>query len=137
MSKRQPIMLSYDTCCRANIFRRDQGSVKDESSFKHLMRYNDWQHDPYSQGNPGYSISSRFDLEPGSDAQPFGGYDNKMTSYYMASSYIWHGISGPTDQEQTPFSWNERNGMFSHYSHQGLPSTYAFDYVTMKPKYFI
>jgi hypothetical protein len=138
MSKRQPIMLSYDTCCRANIFRRDQGNVKDESSFKHLMRYNDWQHDPYSQGNPGYSISSRFDLEATSDGpQAFGGYDNKMTSYYMAPSYVWNGLSGPTDQQNPPFSWNERNGMFSNYSHVGLPDTYAFDYVVMKPKYFL
>jgi len=135
MARRQPIMLSYQTCCRANIFRRDQGKVDSVESYKRMLRYNDWQHDPYSQGNPGYSISSRFDLEPVNPGA-FGGYDNKVTNYEMAMNMIFEAVSGPTDQGQLPFAWDERNGMFENESHVGQPNRFAFPYVVIKPKYF-
>jgi len=90
MAQKQPVMASYQHCCRANIFRRwfkrsslsffmselwathqtltslsnglvclcptdhrDQGNVTDFEAFKSILRYNDWQNDPYSQGHPG------------------------------------------------------------------------------------
>eukprot|EP01088_Endostelium_zonatum_P017361 TRINITY_DN508_c1_g1_i1.p1 TRINITY_DN508_c1_g1~~TRINITY_DN508_c1_g1_i1.p1 ORF type:complete len:545 (-),score=115.19 TRINITY_DN508_c1_g1_i1:56-1690(-) len=137
MAKSQPIMLSYDTCCRANIFRRDQGNVHDGDTFNKILRYNNWRHDPYSQGNPGYSISSRFDLEPDAeDAQAFGGYDNKWTSFEMAKRMMWKGLNGPTDVMQPSFEWTERGNMFRNVSHVGLPLRYAFGFVDMKPQQF-
>eukprot|EP01089_Gocevia_fonbrunei_P003468 TRINITY_DN13445_c0_g1_i1.p1 TRINITY_DN13445_c0_g1~~TRINITY_DN13445_c0_g1_i1.p1 ORF type:complete len:542 (+),score=120.42 TRINITY_DN13445_c0_g1_i1:50-1675(+) len=135
MAKQQPVMLSYQTCCRANIFRRDNGKVDSLDGIKRILRYNDWQHDPYSQGNPGYSISSRFDLEPFNPA-PFGGYDNKVTSYDLAMAMTFEAVNGPTSQEQAPFYWAEHDGLFANTSHVGLPPKFDFPYVTMKPKNF-
>jgi hypothetical protein len=59
MAKKQPVMASYQHCCRANIFRRDQGNVTDFEAFKSILRYNDWQNDPYSEGHPGASPCRR------------------------------------------------------------------------------
>jgi hypothetical protein len=39
---------SYANTSRANIFRRDQGTVVDEASFRRLMRYNNFESDPLS-----------------------------------------------------------------------------------------
>jgi len=69
------------TAPRANIFRRDQSTAHDLASFKHLMRYNDWRHDPLSQGSPFASICGRGDLAPeGADFGPVlkGCYDSKV-----------------------------------------------------------
>lgn len=56
------VMMSYEHCVRANIFRRDQTNVTSIESMKRMMRYNNYQVDPLSLGNPGYAIASRFDL---------------------------------------------------------------------------
>jgi len=138
MAKIDPIMSSYDTCCRANIFRRDQHKAITLKGYKDVLRYNDYQHDPYSQGNPGYSISARFDLENLSEQpQAFGGYDNKVTDYEMAQNLMFEALSGPTDVQQPSFSWTERNGLFTNQSHVGQPNTFAFDYVSFKKKVLV
>ena len=48
MVQRFGVDYSYDLCPRANIFRRDQGSVVDMESFMAIMRYNNYKADPYS-----------------------------------------------------------------------------------------
>merc|ERR1711998_78674 len=53
---------SYDLAPRAKIFRRDQAKVVDMTSFKRIMRYNDWKNDPYSEKNPDNAIAARGDL---------------------------------------------------------------------------
>ena len=42
---------SHDLSPRAKVFRRDHAKVLDRESFKTLMRYNDWRHDPFSLGS--------------------------------------------------------------------------------------
>eukprot|EP00906_Rhabdomonas_costata_P011187 RCo015824 len=42
----------YKTCPRANIFRRDQHTVQSLSDMKRMIRYNNWQNDSLSQGDP-------------------------------------------------------------------------------------
>jgi len=54
---------SYQMAPRAQIFRRDNGKAVDLSSFKEVLRYNDYLHDPISKGDPGKAICSRFDLD--------------------------------------------------------------------------
>ena len=54
---------SYQLYPRAEIFRRDNGNVIDQSSLQYLMRYNDYQHDPYSLVDPWNTICSRGDLD--------------------------------------------------------------------------
>ena len=56
--------MAYDYYPRANIFRRDQSKVQQLGDIQKILRYNNWQHDAYSLGDPGNQISSRFDLEP-------------------------------------------------------------------------
>ncbi|KAK3755109.1 hypothetical protein QZH41_017929, partial [Actinostola sp. cb2023] len=55
---------SFQLAPRAKIFRRDQATVRDMDTLKHLMRYNDYKKDPYSLDNPMNSICSRGDLMP-------------------------------------------------------------------------
>lgn len=61
---------------RAEIFRRDQGSVCSLADMKRLMRYNDYAHDPLSGGQPYASVCARGDLAA-TGAIPKGGYDSK------------------------------------------------------------
>lgn len=123
---------SYQLAPRAEIFRRDQGLVKNLTSMKHILRYNDYPTDPYSDNNPYNSICSRGDLLIPSDRSPNGCYDTKVTDYEMAKSLMSEAINGPTHQGLPVFCW-------SHFSfpnkHVGLPDCYDFDFVTMKPKF--
>ncbi|ELR21430.1 Phospholipase Blike protein, putative [Acanthamoeba castellanii str. Neff] len=132
MAQKQPVMASYQHCCRANIFRRDQGNVTDFEAFKSILRYNDWQNDPYSQGHPGYSIAARFDLEK-SNPSPEGGYDTKATSYARVKQMKFEAINGPTYQEQPVFAWTSQ---WDAYSHVGQPLRFHFPFVTMQPAQF-
>jgi hypothetical protein len=117
---------------RAQIFRRDQGSVVDFASMKKIMRYNNYKTDPYSHGDPGQTICSRFDLEL---ANPFAGgcYDSKATSYSMALQLVSESVNGPTTQNGiTPFSWT---GKWADLTHLGMPTTFNFDFEVMDPKW--
>ncbi|XP_064612356.1 putative phospholipase B-like 2 [Liolophura sinensis] len=130
---------SYDHAPRANIFRRDHHSVIDISSMVKLMRYNDFQHDPFARCNctPPYSgenaISARSDLNPADGKYPFsalgqrlhGGTDMKMTSYGMYKSLSFLAISGPTFDQQPPFQWS--TSPFANKSHLGIPDLMKFE----------
>ncbi|XP_069578281.1 phospholipase B-like 1 [Brachyistius frenatus] len=120
---------SYDLCPRAKILRRDQAKVSDLSSLKHMMRYNNYRRDPYSKGHPCKTICCRNDLRP-RRPRPAGCYDTKVTDYQMALQLVAEAINGPTTQGGLhPFSWQS----FNLTAHQGLPHTYSFPFVTMRP----
>ena len=53
---------SYELCPRAKIFRRDAAKVVKFAEFQDILRYNDFQHDEYADGNPWNAICSRGDL---------------------------------------------------------------------------
>jgi len=92
---------------------------------KWIMRYNDWQHDPLSLGDPGNSVCSRFDLET-SGASPAGGLDSKVTNSWMMSQFTAQGISGPTYYQQEVFEWSN----WESYPHYGQPNKFNFDWQT-------
>lgn len=85
---------SYTKCPRARIFARDVPHVQDESSFRAMLRYNDFKHDPLSRcaGYPGYTgsyaIGCRNDLNlangtyprPGLGQRNHAATDGKITS---------------------------------------------------------
>uniref|UniRef100_A0A3Q2R3Z7 Phospholipase B-like n=1 Tax=Fundulus heteroclitus TaxID=8078 RepID=A0A3Q2R3Z7_FUNHE len=120
---------SYDLCPRAKILRRDQAKVSDLSFLKHLMRYNNYRRDPYSKGHPCKTICCRNDLRT-RRPRPAGCYDTKVTDYQMALQLSAEAINGPTTQGGLrPFSWRS----FNLTAHQGLPRSYEFPFVTMKP----
>ncbi|XP_006084330.1 phospholipase B-like 1 isoform X1 [Myotis lucifugus] len=120
---------SYDLAPRAKIFRRDQGTVTDMASMKYIMRYNNYEKDPYSKGDPCNTICCREDLNP-FDPSPGGCYDTKVADMYLALEYTAHAISGPTVQGGLPvFHWKR----FNKTLHEGMPEAYNFDFITMKP----
>ncbi|MBN3302433.1 PLBL1 Phospholipase, partial [Amia calva] len=123
---------SYELCARAKILRRDQGSVNDLPTLKHAMRYNDYKHDPYSEGNPCLSICCRNDLQS-ERPSPGGCYDTKVTDFFMAQRFVSEAINGPTmEGGLPPFSWDK----FNRTVHQGLPRVYNFSFVSMQPVLF-
>lgn len=125
-----PEMNSYQICVRAQIFRRDQATVTDMPSFQHIMRYNDFEQDPISQGNPLYAIASRVDLDP-HDPECFGALDAKLSSYSLwKNGMTVLAQSGPTHQ-QPIFEFNAT--LSSCGKHVGIPEVMNFGFQTMKP----
>ncbi|XP_070580330.1 phospholipase B-like 1 [Ptychodera flava] len=121
---------SYQLAPRAKIFRRDQGKVKSFQDMKHLMRYNDYLHDEYSQMDPCKAICCRGDLykeNPSAD----GCYDTKLSDYHMARKLQSEAISGPTlGTGLPPFEWTPKFPDM----HVGLPQIYNFSFLTMEPQ---
>jgi len=123
---------SYQLAPRAKIFRRDQSTVVDLDSFKALLRYNNFKNDPYSEGDPGKSICSRFDLEQ-VDPGAFGCYDTKVTNYKLQKYLISHAINGPTQSHGLPaFQWTSE---FNSTDHFGQPQLYDFNFQVMDPQW--
>jgi hypothetical protein len=71
---------SYTKCSRAQIFARNQTTTNSFEDVRSLLRYNDFQNDPISAGNPTAAISSRYDLRSSSQ-RTYGGVDTKVTSF--------------------------------------------------------
>ncbi|RUS74914.1 hypothetical protein EGW08_017330 [Elysia chlorotica] len=123
---------SYQLAPRAKIFRRDHSSVKDLTSMKAVMRYNDFKHDPYSGGSPWGAICSRGDLDPKKPVVD-GCYDTKVADFHMAKELQADAISGPTlGTDLPPFSWT---GIWSGQPHAGLPEVYNFSFQRMHPRF--
>eukprot|EP00928_Gymnodinium_smaydae_P013326 TRINITY_DN14870_c0_g3_i2.p1 TRINITY_DN14870_c0_g3~~TRINITY_DN14870_c0_g3_i2.p1 ORF type:complete len:578 (+),score=72.87 TRINITY_DN14870_c0_g3_i2:112-1845(+) len=132
---------TYELSPRAQIFRRDQGTVVDMHRLKSFMRYNDFSNDPFSsdstgQRNPMHTICARGDLlnvHPSTS----GCYDSKVTSYKYGSLQLRaQAINGPTQSRGhgnlPSFSWAD--GKFASERHEGLPLEYSFDFVDVSPK---
>uniref|UniRef100_A0A4X2KFB4 Phospholipase B-like n=2 Tax=Vombatus ursinus TaxID=29139 RepID=A0A4X2KFB4_VOMUR len=123
------LVYSYDLAPRAKIFRRDQGKVTNIESMKKIMRSNNYKKDPYSEGDPCYTVCCRGDLSS-TEPEPAGCYDTKVADVFLASQFTAYAISGPTVDDDLPvFRWK----LFNQTVHQGLPEAYNFDFVTMKP----
>jgi len=121
---------SYDLAPRARIFRRDANDANNLTTIAQLMRYNDYLHDPLSDGYPGWAIMSRFDLNT-SNPQAFGGIDTKLANLDMLQAVVALARAGPTDDDVPNFSWV---GIFDEIVHTALPITYNFKWVEMKSK---
>jgi len=121
--------LNFQLAPRGKIFRRDQATVVDMTSFTALMRYNDYTHDPYSGGSPWNAICSRGDLA----GSPDGCYDGKVSSAtLLVSSNASLIISGPTTSHGLPpFSWSA----FPSTPHEGLPEVYNFTWEQVTPSW--
>ena len=101
-------VLDYNTCARANIFRRDSGKIRNIEDFKRMLRYNDYKNDPLSKGDPANAIASRIDLQSGID-KCMGAYDAKVVSINAikgkATKHI-HLIAGPSTDQQVVMNWS-------------------------------
>ena len=135
IAKNGPAFVSYQTNVRGQIFRRDQAKVNDLVSFQNMIQYNDFEHDPISDDNPDYAISSRMDIfSPKNKPVCFGGYDAKTSSY---SEWVLNGkknvaaYSGPTPQ-QPNFVFPAQTASNMCGIHSGLPPVFDFAFVDMK-----
>ena len=127
-----PQMADYQTCVRAQIFRRDQTSVFDMPAFMQIMQYNNYQNDPISQGNPWYAIASRNDLSSVAP-QCFGAIDAKVTSWQMyAPGREVMAYSGPTPQQPTFRFTNATQAMSGCQPAQGVPSWFNYLWMHFK-----
>jgi hypothetical protein len=133
-------LFTYNDCPRANIFREEQGKINGLGRFKFMLRFNEWQWDPASEGNAGNAISSRFDLvdqnttDPYLQADAFGGIDTKVTSSELIQELKSHAISGPTYDEQRHFEWTSK---WDHISHEGQPNVWNFGWEVFDNKYAV
>jgi len=126
---------SYENNPRAEIFRRDSNKVDSIDGIRAMLRYNDFMHDPLSQGNPGMAISSRFDLVTGNQTNPFltrsafGGVDSKVTSATLVNSMSCSVESCPTHDNLPPFEYTKE---WESVSHVGQPSMWDFKWVDVQ-----
>lgn len=126
---------SYTKCPRALIFGRNQSSVQTFDHMQSMMRYNEYQIDPLSQGKSNYAISSRYDLTSSGTGSSFGGTDSKVTSYTRVATPV--GITqglvsaqcGPTHDNQKPFQWS--GTPFNSQVHLGQPDVFNFTFVNI------
>ena len=122
---------SYDLAPRARIFRRDANKANNLTSVQKLMRYNNYLKDSIEEGRPGWAIMSRLDLNS-SNPRADGGVDTKLVSLEMIQNFEITAQSGPTHDDLAPFTWS--TDTFSQTPHMGMPVTYDFDWVTIKPQ---
>eukprot|EP00123_Amoebidium_parasiticum_P015329 comp22904_c0_seq1/m.36227 comp22904_c0_seq1/g.36227 ORF comp22904_c0_seq1/g.36227 comp22904_c0_seq1/m.36227 type:complete len:609 (-) comp22904_c0_seq1:44-1870(-) len=122
---------TYENCSRAMIFDREAPTTHTVQDVQNLLRFNQWQTDPFSHGLAHESISARYDLSPKGSA--FGGVDTKVTTWALARSMSAVAISGPTSVDQPVFAWSRSNYTES-VSHVGLPDEYDFPWVRFYPK---
>ena len=123
----------YSGCCRANIFRRDQNNVTDINSYRHLLRYNDFQNDPLSKGDASNVIAYRGDLNKSPTC--FGETDLKFTSINDIKGNVnkkVYLINGPTHDQQEVFDWTKTTCKQSNpirFTTYGQVDKYNFDIV--------
>ncbi|XP_003746012.1 putative phospholipase B-like 2 [Galendromus occidentalis] len=129
---------TYDKNPRSQIFRRDQGMVRDIGQMFKLMRYNDFKNDELSRCNctPPYSaenaISARCDLNPANGTYPFGALghrshgatDAKVTCSKLFETLEFLAVAGPTYDPLPPFKWSE-SGLND--LHEGHPDLWFFN----------
>ncbi|KNC47957.1 uncharacterized protein AMSG_04191 [Thecamonas trahens ATCC 50062] len=122
---------TYELAPRATIFRRNQTDVTDIESMKAIMRYNDYKHDPLSNGNSMWAICSRGDLS--ASPNPGGCYDSKVAHLKDLDSLSMHFISGPTRSSGLPaFKWTPEFSAMA--KHVGIPEVFDFDFAHFTPK---
>ncbi|OQR89816.1 phospholipase B-like protein [Achlya hypogyna] len=119
---------TYNHTARAEMFARDAPKIATIDDLKRVMRYNDYQHDPLSHGNPAWAVAARYDLATGDAFKLHGGIDTKVSSYQRALRLECDAILGPTRQQQSTFVWTSAFNA----PHRGQPAEFAFGFVTMR-----
>ncbi|KNC83961.1 hypothetical protein SARC_03825 [Sphaeroforma arctica JP610] len=120
---------SHEKCPRANIFRQQQSSVTDMDSMKRMLRYNDYENDPLSLGQPGNAVAGRWDLAKGEKFQLDGAIDAKVTNIAMGRDMKFWAVNGPTSDQQPVFTWKA----YENITHMGQPDVFDFDWVEFQP----
>jgi len=122
--------LDYDTCARAEIFRRDEGKVTSLEEFKKLMRSNDYKHDYLSLNDPSFTISAREELDS-EKGDCEGAIDAKVASIHDIRGKANKSVSivqGPTYGDVPIFHWEESK-FCKNTIRFGLSDRYAFEWI--------
>ncbi|GAB6033388.1 Putative phospholipase B-like 2 [Chamberlinius hualienensis] len=138
-----PIFCSYNDYFRALIFKREQVKVVDMDSMIKVMRYNNYENDPYSicpnctpKHNAMMSIAARGDLNPADGtyspssckSYAFGAIDMKTTNFSMFKTLQFIAIGGPTHETLPPFRWRTyEEAIGEMVKHDGQPDLWDFE----------
>lgn len=116
---------------RFQIMMREAKRIKTFEDFKAFMRYNNWQHDPFAQGDSAQQIASRYDLRP-AEGTPygarnnFGDLDSKCLRLTEAITRMkMHGFASPP-YEHNPVWDFDAEPWKSKIHHDGLPAVWNF-----------
>ncbi|KAJ5075778.1 phospholipase b-related [Anaeramoeba ignava] len=122
---------SYWNCSRMLIMERDlNNKVYSYETFKEFMRYNHYQVDPLSNGDPAESISSRYDLRITNtsdhklQAAAFGALDSKTVNHLQIFDMQFDAVSSPI-HKWVPV-WEFGVGKWADVPHQGIPQRWEF-----------
>ena len=125
--------VNYTQAPRALIFERDQINIDSNEDFKRFMRYNDYKNDNISKGLPSKTIAARGYLK---DTNPscHGAIDVKFVSIkeLLEKKNIIHIISGPTNDQQPTFSWQNttcEGANLGKVSHEGQNDVWNFPWM--------
>jgi hypothetical protein len=131
---------SYENCSRMQICKRDAQKVASYDQFKAFMRYNRWQTDPLSNGDPAQSILSRYDLRPDDCLHQgtmtmcphaFGGTDSKTTNAARGRQLKFDAVGSPQYESQTP--WQFGTERWKDVLYTGLPEVWKFPWYSFGP----
>ena len=125
----------YDTCARAEIFRREQSKVNNIDTYKELIRFNDYENDEFSMNDPGYTIAARYDLRK-ENQTCYGATDAKFASINeikTSGTKKVHIISGPTTSHGLKnFVWSNATCQLKNqkrFNVTGQVDEYNFDWI--------
>jgi len=121
---------SYQLVERAQIFRRDEATVKSDETMQRLMRYNQFESDPIAKGDSCNQLACRQDLAHNRTMrQAFGAIDAKYTSWAHNQRGEVVIVSGPTHDDQPAFDWELADVPST--PHLGQPSKFDFPWLTV------
>lgn len=131
--------IDYEECTRARIFRRDQSKVDGIETFKKLMRYNNYKHDPLSEMNPWEGIAARGDLSL-SNPVCRGATDAKIASIHDIKgkrNKTFNIISGPTTDQQEPFdSLTAKCAASNKFQFHGIKQKFNYGWIEFNTSLF-
>ena len=122
---------------RYQIMKREADRIKTFSDFKAFMRYNDWERDPFAQGDPAQQIASRYDLREASSPygaiNNFGDLDTKALRLTEAIYKLKiHAIASPPYENNKPWKFSEPNWPLKEVDRHGLPDEWKFNWTTFE-----
>ncbi len=126
-------VFSHANCPRAKIFRRDLPGALSLADMQRLMRSNDWEHDPLSQGYADLQIAARHDLDAsgGNLSTPCcgGATDSKVTSSQLRASRRSTAVAyGPPYLNVPPLDLRT-SARCAGGTWEGLPHIFEFDWI--------
>jgi hypothetical protein len=117
---------SYSLTPRAEIFRRDQGLVAGERGMRRILRYNQYQTDPFANHSACDQLACRGDLMARPTAH--GAVNAKFTSSTRLAKGQMLFVAGPTHDDQPVFVWSKAPPSVQEEPHVGQPDSFAFDW---------